>query len=72
MSAPKAQKLPGRSGTTTREISSSSAMKAACIGPAPPKAISANSRGSWPRATEISLMALTMRATAMRRMPSAA
>ena len=36
ISEPKAEKFPGAHGTTTRGISSSSAMKAACIGPAPP------------------------------------
>ncbi len=53
-------------------ISSSSAMSVACIGPAPPNAINAKSRGSKPRAIEISLIALTIRATAIRMMPSAA
>ena len=39
-------------GTITRGISSSWANRAACTGPAPPKATSVNSRGSWPRSTE--------------------
>ena len=41
------------------------------MGPAPPKAISVKSRGSWPRWIEISRMAEVMRATAMRTTPSA-
>ena len=41
------------------------------MGPAPPKAISVKSRGSWPRWIEISRMAEVMRATAIVTMPSA-
>ena len=43
---PHAEKLPGNFGTSTRSMPSSSATVVACMGPAPPKAISTHSRGS--------------------------
>ena len=52
-SMPQAENVPGLQGTITSAISSSSASHAACIGPAPPKATRAKSRGSMPRATVI-------------------
>ena len=50
---------------------SSSAIAAACSGPAPPKASSANPRGSRPRSTVITRSARTISAFATRRMPAA-
>ena len=44
-----AENRPGAGGTTTRRMPSSRAMPAAWIGPLPPKASSAKSRGSRPR-----------------------
>ena len=50
---------------------SSSAIAAACSGPAPPKASSAKRRGSMPRSTVITRSARTISALATRTMPSA-
>src|SRR5439155_1342007 len=47
-------------GTTTRSIPSADAILAANSGPLPPKANSANSRGSRPRSVETALMARIM------------
>ena len=47
---PSALVRPGRAGISTFGMPSSRASAAACSGPAPPKANSAKSRGSWPRA----------------------
>ena len=44
--------MPGRAGTSTFGRPSSRASAEACSGPAPPKANSAKSRGSWPRDTD--------------------
>ena len=49
----------------------SSASTVACIGPAPPNAMSEKSAGSWPRSMVTSRMALAIWATATRTMPSA-
>ncbi len=70
--APKAEVTPGKRGTTTRGMWRSRASSTACSGPAPPKATSAKSRGSYPRATEITRVALIMCALASRMIPSAA
>ena len=43
----------------------------ATVGPAPPNATSAKSRGVWPRYTDTSRMALAILSTASRTMPSA-
>ena len=51
---------------------SRSATARACSGPAPPKAIRAKSRGSSPRSTAISRMALAMFSSAVRTQASAA
>ena len=48
-----------------------SATCAACWPPAPPKQHSANRVTSWPRCTEICLIAFAMRSTAMRTKPAA-
>ena len=55
----------------TTSISSSSARKAACIGPAPPKATSAKSRGSIPWATVSVRIACAIFALITSRIPSA-
>src|SRR2546425_270300 len=65
------EKFPGCRGTSTRGIPISWARASACIGPAPPKAISVKSRGSCPRWIEISRIAEVIRATAIVTMPSA-
>ena len=49
---PSALVMPGRAGTSTLGRPSSRASAEACSGPAPPKANSAKSRGSWPRDTD--------------------
>ena len=63
---------PGDGGTITGKEPMSSATALACSGPAPPKATSAKSRGSWPRWTETSRSAPAMFSLAIARMPSAA
>ena len=63
---------PGDGGTITGKEPISSATAFACSGPAPPNATSANSRGSWPRCTEITRSAPAMFSLTIRRMPSAA
>ena len=63
---------PGEGGTITGNEPISSATALACSGPAPPKATSANSRGSWPRCTQITRSAPAMFSLTIRRMPSAA
>ena len=52
---------------TTRAAAS----RAACSGPAPPKATMVYSRGSWPRCTLMTRMALAMLAATISRMPFA-
>ena len=54
---PSALVMPGRAGTSTSGMPSSRASATACSGPAPPKANSAKSRGSWPRASDTMRMA---------------
>jgi hypothetical protein len=56
-------------GTTTRLMPSDFAMPQANKGPLPPKANSANSRGSRPRSVEIDLMARIMFEAAIRCAP---
>ena len=56
--------------TGNEPISSATAL--ACSGPAPPKATSANSRGSWPRCTLITRSAPAMFSLTILRIPSAA
>src|SRR5215475_4219434 len=51
---------------------SARASRAACSGPAPPKASNMKSRRSWPRMVEIALMASSIFTSMMRTMPSAA
>lgn len=53
MSIPQAEKTPGDGGTITVGMLISLAIAEAWIGPAPPKATRANSRGSYPRLTVI-------------------
>ena len=48
----RAGSAPGIGGQITSAMPSSLASAAACRGPAPPKAMSTKSRGSWPRWTE--------------------
>ena len=55
ISPPSADRTPGAVGTTTCVMPSSAARKQAIIGPAPPNAWSANSRGSVPE-REMSLL----------------
>ena len=62
---PEGREEPGAGGTTTRRISSARAMAAAKSGPLPPKANSANSRGSRPRSLETARIARIMLAAAM-------
>ena len=61
----------GSAGTMTSPISSSRARKAACIGPAPPKATSAKSRGSMPCSTVSVRIACAIFALMTSQMPSA-
>ena len=70
-SIPQAEKVPGWTGTTTAPTSSWPASAAACIGPAPPKATSENSRGSIPRWIVIVLMASAILALTTSRIPCA-
>ncbi len=60
ISRPKAEATPGEGGTMTVGILNCSATLTMWIGPAPPKAITAYSRGSMPRDTVISRTALPM------------
>ena len=59
-------------GITTVGIRSSRARSAACSGPAPPKATSEKSRGSYPRSTVMSRTAFSMEALESLMMPAAA
>ena len=70
--SPSAHNRPGEGGTMTGKEPISSATALACSGPAPPKATSANSRGSWPRWTLMTRSAPAMFSLTIRRMPSAA
>ena len=63
--------MPGYGGTSTSGISSESATSAACSGPAPPKATSANSRGSCPFSIVRERIARAMFEFAIVRIPSA-
>ena len=65
-SAPNADVRPGCSGTITRSMPIASAISAAWVGPAPPIAISAWSRGSTPSSTVTMRTALAMFSLAMR------
>ena len=71
-SNPDVERTPGRGGTTTVGISSSSARRQAWSGPAPPKATRAKRRGSWPRPTETVRMARAMALSMISTMPAAA
>ena len=66
---PSAERCPGKRGTRTRVMPSSSATCMTCIGPAPPKPSRVKSRGSKPRCTDTSRTAPAILATAI---PSAA
>ena len=70
--SPSAENAPGAGGMITSGIASSSARNAACTGPAPPKAISANSAGSCPRSTETMRSACAMLACTTATMRAAA
>ena len=69
--SPSAASTPEARGQMSLVIPSSSAMAAACSGPAPPKASSACVRGSIPRCTVTTLSAPTISALATRMIPSA-
>ena len=69
---PTALVIPGRAGIITRGMPSSAARAAACMGPAPPKANSTKSRGSWPRASVAMRIAPAMRSLAIRMTAAAA
>ena len=71
-SSPSAESTPLARGQRIRSIPSSSAIAAACIGPAPPNGISAKPRGSTPRSTVTTRSARTISWLATRTMPSAA
>ena len=70
--SPTAHSRPGEGGTMTGNEPISWATAFACSGPAPPKATSAKSRGSWPRCTETRRRAPAMFSLTMATMPSAA
>ena len=65
-SVPNAEQTPGLGGTSTRRMPMASAISAACVGPAPPKATSTNSRGSMPCSTVTMRMAFAMFSFAIR------
>ena len=67
-----AEPRPGRKGTITSGMPRSRASSTAYKGPAPPKATSAKSRGSWPRFTETRRIAPAMLARVTRKIPVAA
>ena len=71
VSSPTADVMPGCGGTSTSGISSMSATSAACSGPAPPNATSANSRGSCPFSIVRDRIARAMFELAIVRIPSA-
>jgi hypothetical protein len=66
---PNDENRPADGGTTIRVMPSAAAMPAANRGPLPPKANSANSRGSRPRSVETALMARIMLEAAIRWAP---
>ena len=70
--SPRAESTPEASGAITRRMPSSSAIWAACSGPAPPNATSASSRGSMPRSIVTTRTAWAISAAATRAMPAAA
>jgi hypothetical protein len=69
---PQAESTAATEGTTTRRISRSRATSVMCSPAAPPKATSANWRGSTPRRTETILIPSAMLVLTTRVMPSAA
>ena len=71
-SSPQVESTPGRGGITTVGMSSSSASRQACSGPAPPKATSAKRRGSCPRPTDTVRMARAIALSMISTMPAAA
>ena len=71
-SSPQVESTPGYGGITTRGMSSSSARRQAWSGPAPPKATSANRRGSWPRPTDTVRMPRAIELSMISTMPAAA
>ena len=71
-SSPNAENVDALLGTTIRRSPRSGSIAAAWVGPAPPYAISTNSRGSSPRSTVSTRMAFTMWARASSSMPDAA
>ena len=68
---PNADSTPASGWMMTRRMPSISATCAACCPPAPPKQHSAKRVTSWPRCTEICLIAFAMRSTAIRKNPAA-
>src|SRR5438094_2438527 len=69
---PNEENRPAEGGTTMRFMPSACAMPQANTGPLPPKANSANSRGSRPRSLDTDLIARIMFDAAMRCAPCAA
>ena len=68
---PSALSTPHARGHSTRSIPISSAIDAACSGPAPPNPISANPRGSIPLSTVITASARFISVSATLTIPSA-
>ncbi len=64
--------MPGAGGTITTGHPDSRATSAATRGPAPPYAIRAMSRRSWPRSDDAERIALAMFAAATDKTPAAA
>src|SRR5205823_5708007 len=65
VSRPYADATPHPVGMRIRSMPNGAATRAACMGPAPPKATIVNRRGSMPRCTVTTCTALTMLALAM-------
>ena len=68
---PYADSTPASGWITIEPMPSASATWHACCPAAPPKQQSANRVTSWPRCTEICLIAFAMRSTAIRKIPAA-
>ena len=66
------ESTPGRGGITTVGMSSNSASRHACSGPAPPNATRAKRRGSCPRPIDTVRMARAMELSMISTMPAAA
>lgn len=72
VASPKAQSTPGLGGTMTSLECSKRPSAQACMGPAPPNATKAKSRGSYPLSILTTRSAPSMLSFASRSMPSAA